>query len=767
MNPQDSTPKSNGHHGMVSAPNGSLTQGHTMEGLRNSVFVPVMPQNFGDGGGSSGKDGSPSVATLWQAFRRRWVAAVVAGLIGAAAVVLLVLFVFPAQYPAIGKIRVKFQKDAGFFVQNQGAFGDFQVFKAFQMDLVKSPHVIQRALNAQTQDGRPIRDLAIVRESGDPIAWLKTAIRADNINLAPEIIRVTLSADRNDEVAVVLNAILDAYYEENREREEQKFKGQLDDLSEKLRITTNDLALKRKLVADREGPGGKNRADYDLLLEDLKGREKDLAQTNLEQIRSKTEVSFLQKQIQSPGDMQVGDADLDDALRSDLRAQSLLKDLNRKSFEISEVVRVGMGGAAQDLMVSLEADRKSLMDQYKRLRDSLRPELERKMRSKHVAELNTRLFEAKTRVATLEQQEIAIKDRIVTLREKVGRIAPFDSGNVPIDVATLKDQTDNLSKQQIKLNDTIAGLKNEVRNNLRVSIEERAIEPSQRDVSKQIKLAGAGGFGMFGLMVLIVSFMESRSRRISFSSDINEGLGLNVIGTIPAMPKASPGSKVRPKQMEMWEAQLSESIDTIRTQMLHASRNDATRVVLVTSAIPGEGKSSLASQLAASLARAWRKVLLIDGDLRNPSAHRLFELPREPGLSEVLRGEATAADAIRSTAISRLWMMPAGHGDAHAVQALAQDNVRTLLEQLKQQYDFIVIDSAPILPVNDTLLLAQNVDSVVFSIMRDVSRAPQIQEARRRLDNVGARTMGAVVLGVQNEFGAGAYGEYTLFAQKA
>jgi succinoglycan biosynthesis transport protein ExoP len=765
MNPQDSTPKPNGHHGMVPMSNGSLTQGHTMDGLRNSVFVPVMPQNFGaDANGSSSQSGSPSVATLWQAFRRRWVAAVVAGLLGALAVVLLVLFVFPAQYPAIGKIRVKFQKDAGFFVNNQSAFGDFQVFKAFQMDLVKSPHVIQRALNAQTQDGKPIRDLAIVRESSDPIAWLKNAIRADNINLAPEIVRVTLSADRNDEVAVLLNAILDAYYDENREREEQKHKGQIDELNEKLRITTNELELKRRMLAQREGPGGKNRADFDLLLEDLKGREKDLAQTNLEQIRAKTEVSFLQKQIQSPGDMQVSDADLDEALRNDLRAQSLLKEINRKNAEIDQYLRVATDPAG---VANLEADRRVMFDQYKRLRDSLRPELERKLRSKHVAELNNRLFDSKTRVATLEQQETAIKERIGSLREKVRAVAPLDGGAIPIDVATLKDQTENLSKQQVKLNDTIAGLKNEVRNNLRVSIEERAVEPSQRDISKQIKLAGAGGLGMFGLMVLIVSFMESCTRRISFSSDINQGLGLNVIGTIPAMPKAKPGSKVRPKQLEMWEAQLNESIDTIRTQMLHSSRNDATRVLLVSSAIPGEGKSSLASQLAASLARAWRKVLLIDGDLRNPSAHRLFELPREPGLSEVLRGEATAADAIRSTSLSRLWMMPAGHGDAHAVQALAQDNVRTLLEQLKQQYDFIVIDSAPILPVNDTLLLAQNVDSVVFSVMRDVSRAPQIQEARRRLDNVGARTIGAVVLGVQNEYGSEAYGEYTLFAQKA
>jgi len=767
MNPQDSSPKPNGQNGngsVLSHANGSLTQ-HGMDSLRNSVFVPVMPQPLDGNATGNGAESGPSMATLWQAFRRRWVKATLAGLAGAAVMVLLVLFVFPAQYPAIGKIRVKFQKDAPLFVQNQ-QMGDFQVYKAFQMDLVKSPHVIQRALNATTQDGRKVAELQIVRESSDPISWLKGAVRADNINLAPEIIRVTLSADRNDEVAVLLNAILDAHYEENREREESKFKTQLDDLNEKLRVTTSDLQLKRRILGERKGgDGGFGKPDYEVVLENLKGREKDLAQTNLEQIKAKTEVNFLTKQLQSPGDLPVGDGELDDSLRSDLRAQALLKEINNKTAEMDRVREVVVQELVAEQLAPLENQRRLMMDQYRRLRDSLRPELERKQRGKLLAEINNRLFDAKTRVATLEQQETELRAQIGILRERVRTLAPL-GGMVPIDVATLMDQVENLSKQQSRLNDTIAGLKNEVRNNLRVSIEERASEPSQRDTSKQLKLAGAGGVGMFGMMVLLVSFMESRSRRISFSSDVQKGLGMTVLGTVPAKPKAAPGSQVRPKQVELWQAQLNESVDTIRTQMLHASRNDATRVVLVTSAVPGEGKSSFSSQLAASLARAWRKTLLIDGDLRNPSAHKLFELPREPGFSEVLRGEATPADAIRSTSISRLWTMPAGHGDAHAVQALAQDTVRTLLEQLKQQYDFIVIDSAPILPVNDTLLLAQNVDNVVFSVMRDISRMPQIQEARRRLDAVGARTMGAVVLGVENEFGTSEYGQYASFAGK-
>jgi capsular exopolysaccharide synthesis family protein len=197
---------------------------------------------------------------------------------------------------------------------------------------------------------------------------------------------------------------------------------------------------------------------------------------------------------------------------------------------------------------------------------------------------------------------------------------------------------------------------------------------------------------------------------------------------------------------------MSESVDAIRTLVLHTARADDLRVLLVTSAVAGEGKTSLASQLAASLARAWRKTLLIDGDLRNPAAHKLFELPSEPGFSEVLRGEVEAADAIKPTPLSRLWLMPAGNWDSHAVQALAQESVRSLFEQLKGQYDFIVVDSSPVLPVADTLLLGQHVDAALLSILRDVSRTPAVYAAQKRLNALGIRTLGAVVIGA-NEAG--------------
>src|SRR5262249_28069613 len=187
--------------------------------------------------------------------------------------------------------------------------------------------------------------------------------------------------------------------------------------------------------------------------------------------------------------------------------------------------------------------------------------------------------------------------------------------------------------------------------------------------------------------------------------------------------------------------------------LLLRTLGDGPRVVLVTSAVAGEGKTSLASQLAASLARAWRKTLLIDGDLRKPAAHQLFELPIEPGLSEVLRGDLEAGDVIRPTSVGRLWVMPAGQWDQHALQALAQEGVGNLFEQMKEEYEFLIVDSCPVLPVTDTLLLGQHADTVLFSVLRGTSRLPSVYAARQRLTALDIPVLGAVVVGGGSNFG--------------
>src|SRR5207253_4533778 len=233
----------------------------------------------------------------------------------------------------------------------------------------------------------------------------------------------------------------------------------------------------------------------------------------------------------------------------------------------------------------------------------------------------------------------------------------------------------------------------------------------------------------------------------------------NLIGTLPALPanvRVASTGQFNGNALRVQSA-LSEAVDALRAQLLWAADRDGLRVVMITSANSGEGKTSLATQLAASLARAWRKTLLIDGDLRHPGIHRQFDMQLDPGFSEVLRGEAECDDVVRPTPVSRLWLISAGQCDAHATQALAQKEVRLLLERLKEQYDFIIVDSSPVLPVADALSLGQHVDAVVLSILRDVSRLPAVQTSYQRLASLGIRMLGTIVLGAAEETGGRGY----------
>jgi capsular exopolysaccharide synthesis family protein len=190
--------------------------------------------------------------------------------------------------------------------------------------------------------------------------------------------------------------------------------------------------------------------------------------------------------------------------------------------------------------------------------------------------------------------------------------------------------------------------------------------------------------------------------------------------------------------------------------MLHAARTEKLQIVMITSALPGEGKTSLACHLAASLARAGRRTLLLDGDLHKSSLHRLFDMSRGPGLSELLRGEIDLPSAIRQTPIPNLWLISAGQKDLVALETL--DSIRQVFDQLRPQYEFILVDTSPVLPVADSLLVGQHVDAVIFSLLREISRLPRVYAAYQRLAPLGVRILGAVVNGVQQERYGADYG---------
>ncbi|HEU4963698.1 MAG TPA: CpsD/CapB family tyrosine-protein kinase [Bacilli bacterium] len=190
---------------------------------------------------------------------------------------------------------------------------------------------------------------------------------------------------------------------------------------------------------------------------------------------------------------------------------------------------------------------------------------------------------------------------------------------------------------------------------------------------------------------------------------------------------------------------IAEAFRTLRTNIQFAGVSKDLRTMMVTSSGPGEGKSTTIANLAIVSAQAGKKVLLIDADLRKPTVHRTFNVSNRTGLTNMLIGQAEYGDCIRETGQIRLDVISSGPIPPNPAELLGSQRMKDLLEQLKEHYDMIYIDTPPILAVTDAQLLASHVDGVVLVLSAGKVLRDHAKKAKALLNNVGANVVGAVL----------------------
>ncbi len=279
----------------------------------------------------------------------------------------------------------------------------------------------------------------------------------------------------------------------------------------------------------------------------------------------------------------------------------------------------------------------------------------------------------------------------------------------------------------------------------RVSIVQQASTPMAGKPTTQYIVMGFAALLGFGLAIFGVTFLEFLSRKLNASHELIDGLGIRVMGDLPNLRRRG----LRPRSRQVTHGLVAESINSIRATLVRNASAGSSNVFLVTSAGEQEGKTTVSSQLAASLARAGRKTLLIDADLRHPGAHLVFGLDNEEGFCELLRGEVEVDDVIRPTPADNLWMITAGRCCATAVMGLGKEAAAEIIGQLEARFEFIVIDTGPVLKVADALLLGAHADGAILSVLRDHSRINKVYEANERLKLAGVKVVGAVVNGIE------------------
>lgn len=351
-----------------------------------------------------------------------------------------------------------------------------------------------------------------------------------------------------------------------------------------------------------------------------------------------------------------------------------------------------------------------------------------------------------TKVDDLAKIEETLRQEIKDLAQKASK-TPVLASEYDHDSAEIKSMEDQNNKEVFH---TLEKERIEQQAAPRISKFQDA-ELMKRDNKKQILAAAASPLAVFAAVSLGLAWLEFRKRRVRGASEISRGLGIRVVGAVPRMPHLERQLVNAAGESDLEGTPVMESIDAIRTRLLHEAATRSTRVVMVTSAAPGEGKTTLAAALATSLARAGRKTLLLDGDLRRPAVHELFEIAQQPGFSEVLLGEIEMAEAAIESPQENLWLMPAGQWDREVLLALARGGLVGMFEGLAEEFDFIVVDSHPVLSATDSLLIGRQADAVLLSVLREVSEMPRVYAASQQLTAVGIRVIGAVVNGTSPE----------------
>lgn len=269
----------------------------------------------------------------------------------------------------------------------------------------------------------------------------------------------------------------------------------------------------------------------------------------------------------------------------------------------------------------------------------------------------------------------------------------------------------------------------------RVAQSSLPAHPYSPHFQREVGLGIAAGLA---IGILIAVLREAFDRTIRDSTDLDVLTDLTVLGTIPReLPKKRLPAVSSPRSAR------AEGYRQVRTTLIN-TRHPHLHTIAVTSAALGEGKTSVVTNLAAVFSRAGHRVAVVDADLRRPSVAAFFELEPERGLTDVLAGRCPLPEALNMLDDGRLAVLTSGAVPANPSEALGGAAMERTLQKLATEYDYVLVDTPPVLPVSDPLVLAPLVDGVILVIQLGRTTRDQMQRVQKALGRVDAPLIGVV-----------------------
>lgn len=693
-----------------------------------------LPQAVG--AGDDPMAGGVDFSRIWHAFRRRWLSAIALGTLLAAAAAIPTWLFLPRGYEAVSWLRVR---------DNSGAFSrgrdstEYDSYRKTQVTLIKSPFLMTSVLR------RPgIAELKTIEEvEEDPVGWLTRSIQV-TAPMESEVMQVRLRGPHASDLAKIVNAVTAAYLEEIVQKDRAETLARRDALEKKYKENMAELRERREMfntLARTLGTRDSHEVSTQrsLLLDHLSSVRSQLNQAQRDMAAIDAELTI--RDAMSKIDVAEDGAIPDEMLEAELMRDPQIQELSGRLASIEESIlfqkQRSARGQNEPAVKRLMAQREQILKRVSERRAELRPQVGAQVSFKAAGRKSGEVADSPM-LLKIRREMLAAS--VADLSKEFDKVAKevTELGKANADLEARRNEMTQLELVTNQLGLQLETSKLDLSMPSRVTLIEEAGVPSGSDKLFRLMvsmLAGAAGLVLGGGLIVGLEYLRDR---LNGADDVPRRIGVRMLGTLPRISRSRKHAN---------DGLMTECVDSIRTLVMQSGRQ-APKVILVTSAVEHEGKTTFAAQLAASLARSDKRTLLLDGDLRHPNVHVALGIEPGVGLSELLRGEITSDGAVQPTSIDGLFTVTGGSCDYAAVTALSRPELAKFIKGYRESFDHVVVDAGPVLAFADALLLGQQCDVAIVAAMRDSSRVPLVNAGIERLRAVGVRVIGVVVNGV-------------------
>lgn len=714
---------------------------------------------------ASAPDEGISPAFLWQVFCQWWRIGVPAGLLLAVCACYLVWFFHVPMYESIALIEIK--SDRPYIAFEKGIEnGDEDRFVQTQIELLRSPVVLVPIL------GRPeIGEMHELKNEVNPLEYLQKHLSIKQIGKSAlyEVHYVSPSAQN---AAAVANQIVKVYLDMQKGDNLRQTKLVIDVLEKERLDRSNRVEQLRRRVVDlakevtgRDPFGQGAVTDVDRALSSASSLHQDLNEVEVQSEILRAELQALQGAQSEHRDRPENSAliDLEISKRADVQ------ELEATRAEIEEKI-----AARKKVMSSNDFGLPSVGDSQLQTLNQQLASIKAKLAARKTVlgrELQElRAYELKAerqRLIAAKMQELNSLDarRSLLAKKFDKQVAELKAGGAQS--AQLEFAKDELAREE-KVFELIAARKLSLQTELeapdRVSKRLEASVPSLALDPIPYKMLLIACLASLVCPFALALAREMAVQRICNPQQLASESQLTVLGQVTRFPirPVANGHNVLPIRQQREMFIFAESIDSLRTNLMlieDLGGEGPTRVIAIASAVSGEGKTSVATSLAVSIAAATKKpTLLIDADLRSPDVAEVLGVTTRIGLAEVLTGKASLSEAIHASGQTNTYVLPAGADRVNPHHVIDGPKIGKLFDSLQAKFSTILVDTPPILAASESLIYTKAADRVVFCSLSGVSRAKQVRLAVQRLEATGANVAGAVLSGIPIGRSTYAYG---------